>query len=85
MHDSFKFFVENILGNLKGSYGFIGIDAILTEENKIMFLEINPRFTTSYIGLSKSLNFNPFNVLFNEKFSFNIEDNEIFIEDINCG
>jgi len=85
MHDLFKVFVENILGNFKGSYGFIGIDAIVTKENKIMFLEINPRFTTSYIGLSKSLNFNPFKVLFNEKFSFNIENNEIFIEDINCG
>jgi len=84
LHDLFKDFVSSILDNLEGCYGFIGIDAILTDKNKILFLEINPRLTTSYIGLSKSLNFNPLKVLFDEKFSFDIENNRIFIEGINC-
>jgi len=84
MYDLFKTFSSIILNNFEGSYGFIGIDAILTDENKILFLEINPRFTTSYIGLSKSLNFNPLQVLFDKKFSFDIKNNKIFIEGINC-
>jgi len=84
MHDLFRTFSSIILNNFEGIYGFIGIDAILTDENKILFLEINPRFTTSYIGLSKSLNFNPFQVLFDKEFSFDIKNNKIFIEGINC-
>ena len=85
MDDLFRSFSSIILDNFKGSYGFIGIDAILTDENKIFFLEINPRFTTSYIGLSKSLNFNPLQVLFDKEFSFDIKNNKIFEEGIHCG
>ncbi|MDR2544252.1 MAG: ATP-grasp domain-containing protein [Methanobrevibacter sp.] len=43
--------VEAIVG-LKG---FLGVDLIITN-NKIYFLEINSRFTTSYVGLTKITN-----------------------------
>ena len=33
--------------------GYLGIDFILTKENEIYFIEINPRLTTSYIGIRK--------------------------------
>ena len=33
--------------------GYLGIDFILTNENEIYFIEINPRLTTSYIGIRK--------------------------------
>jgi predicted ATP-grasp superfamily ATP-dependent carboligase len=82
MIDEFTKFVENILQNFDGYYGFFGIDAILTSDKKIIFLEINPRLTTSYIGLSKSIGFNVMQLYYdlackhdiinNKKFSINI-------------
>lgn len=38
--------------------GYVGIDVIITNETMLV-VEINPRITTSYIGLRKSLNYNP--------------------------
>ncbi|MBL4637980.1 MAG: ATP-grasp domain-containing protein, partial [Proteobacteria bacterium] len=35
-----------------------GIDLVLTSSGPIV-IEINPRLTTSYIGLKSTLNFNP--------------------------
>jgi predicted ATP-grasp superfamily ATP-dependent carboligase len=43
---------------IKGLKGYVGVDMILTEENPII-IEINPRLTVSYIGLSRAMNFNP--------------------------
>jgi len=77
MLDDFKVFVENILSNLNDSFGFIGIDAILTTDKKIMFLEINPRLTTSYIGLRESIGINPFSFLQKNIPSFNIAKNKL--------
>lgn len=40
--------------------GYIGVDVIVDEQNdKIYVLEINPRLTTSYVGLKQALNYNP--------------------------
>lgn len=38
--------------------GYVGIDVIIHHE-EIYVVEINPRITTSYIGLHESLNYNP--------------------------
>lgn len=43
--------------SIPGLKGFIGVDLILNNNN-IYFLEINPRFTTPYVGLRKIINFN---------------------------
>ncbi len=77
MLDKFKIFVENILSNLNDSFGFIGIDAILTDDQEIIFLEINPRLTTSYVGLRESLGINPFAFLHKNISSFNIANNKL--------
>lgn len=43
--------------SIKGIKGFVGVDLILDEiNNEVYFLEINSRFTTSYVGLSKISN-----------------------------
>jgi tyramine---L-glutamate ligase len=37
--------------------GYVGVDMVLTGDNAFV-IEINPRLTTSYVGLRKTLNFN---------------------------
>ena len=44
---------ETALKNFSGLFGYIGID-ILLEEDQWKIIEINPRFTSSLIGLGKS-------------------------------
>jgi predicted ATP-grasp superfamily ATP-dependent carboligase len=75
LYRKFKKLVDDLMENFIGYNGFFGIDAILTKNNKILFLEINPRLTTSYVGLNESLGFNPLNILYNEKFKFSINNN----------
>ena len=83
MINAFYSFVENVMKNFDGYNGFFGIDVILTIDKKILFLEINPRLTTSYIGLSKSLGFNPIKILNDINYEFDINNNSIFLVDIN--
>ena len=42
-----------IISNITDLRGFIGIDFILKDNSQISIIEINPRLTCSYIGLSK--------------------------------
>lgn len=48
---------------ISGLWGFIGIDLII-RNNEIFVVDINPRLTTSYIGLKQSLDANPAQLLF---------------------
>lgn len=42
-----------------GIKGFVGVDIIINEdENEVYLIEINSRFTTSYVGLQRVANFN---------------------------
>ncbi|WP_297979223.1 ATP-grasp domain-containing protein [uncultured Methanobrevibacter sp.] len=43
---------------IPGLKGFIGVDLIITEEGEVYLIEINSRFTTSYVGLQKIADFN---------------------------
>jgi len=49
----------------KGLFGYVGIDFI---ENKkdLVILEINPRLTTSYVGLERSVNVNPVEIILSQ-------------------
>lgn len=78
-YELFDKFVNSILSNLEGYNGFFGIDAIITNDDKIFFLEINPRLTTSYSFLSKSLGFNPLELFYNANYDFSIENNKNFL------
>lgn len=50
--------VKAVAKALPGLSGYIGIDFIATEQGSVL-IEINPRLTTSYIGLHKTLVQNP--------------------------
>ncbi|NIV10374.1 MAG: ATP-grasp domain-containing protein, partial [Aliifodinibius sp.] len=42
---------------LRGLRGYVGVDMVLTNDEPVV-VEVNPRLTTSYIGLRKVINFN---------------------------
>ena len=48
---------------IAGLWGFVGVDIIVTDDT-IFLIDINPRLTTSYIGLHRSLSTNPCELLF---------------------
>ncbi len=63
--------VREIADCLPGLRGYVGIDVVETEEGPVI-LEINPRLTTSYAGISQAIGVNPavlilqsFNIYFN--------------------
>ncbi len=47
--------INNVLKFIPGLNGYVGIDFILTKNQSIYVIEINPRLTCSYIGLSNFL------------------------------
>ena len=53
---------EKVVEMTNGLRGYVGVDLILSEKEPFL-IEINPRLTTSYIGLKKSVNFNTAEVL----------------------
>ena len=56
----FETIARKIAKMLPDALGYIGVDLIVdTANNKIYVLEINPRLTTSYVGLHEALNYNP--------------------------
>lgn len=44
--------------SLRGLQGYIGVDMVLTQDG-LFVMEINPRLTTSYLGLRRVVNVNP--------------------------
>jgi hypothetical protein len=62
---------EKIVESIKGLIGFIGIDLILSN-NDIVIVDINPRITTSYVGLKKVIRINLAKALINCVFEKNI-------------
>jgi len=60
--------LEKILKSmdLSSFRGYFGIDFIKKADNSIYFIEINPRLTTSYIGIRNILEYNPLEMIFNQ-------------------
>jgi hypothetical protein len=50
-------YAERAVSLVPGLRGYVGVDMLLTE-NECFTIEINPRFTTSYVGLSRVININ---------------------------
>lgn len=53
---------ERAVEAVSGLKGYVGVDMMLTEGD-IFVLEINPRLTTSYVGLRRVVSFNPANAI----------------------
>ncbi len=45
--------------------GYFGVDFIITRDNQLKFIEINPRLTTSYLGVRNVIMENPAELVFN--------------------
>lgn len=54
----FETIAKSIAGAVKGLTGYIGVDLIVTDSGPVV-VEINPRLTTAYAGLRRSLGRNP--------------------------
>ncbi len=54
----FNTIAQNIARADTGLWGYIGVDLIVTK-TRVVVVEINPRLTTSYVGLRESLALNP--------------------------
>jgi hypothetical protein len=48
---------ERTVGSFPGLRGYVGVDLVLAE-NKPFVVDVNPRLTTSYVGLSQIADFN---------------------------
>ncbi len=53
--------IVNFFPNLRG---YVGVDLVLTEKEPVI-IEVNPRLTSSYIGLRRVVNFNPAQAIMN--------------------
>ena len=49
---------KRIVKSVSGLRGYVGVDFVLTKEAAVA-IEVNPRLTTSYVGLRRVVNFNP--------------------------
>jgi len=47
--------------------GYFGIDFVRKADNTLSFIEINPRLTTSYVGIRNVVEFNPMSLLLTPK------------------
>lgn len=56
--DQLEPLVSRIAKILPGLRGYVGIDVVLTQNGPVV-MEINPRLTTSYVGLHASIGCNP--------------------------
>lgn len=70
----FETIARKIAQMLPDAAGYIGVDVIVdTENDKIFVIEINPRLTTSYVGLHEAIGCNPAKIiidcLLNENFN----------------
>ena len=55
---------RRIAKKLPDAAGYIGVDVIIdTENDEIFVVEINPRLTTSYVGLRESIGYNPAQII----------------------
>jgi len=70
--DNFEQLGQAIAHAIPSLSGYIGVDVIIHDKG-ISVLEINPRLTTSYVGLHKALHYNPaellLDLLYNSRFS----------------
>ncbi|MBN1245460.1 ATP-grasp domain-containing protein [Candidatus Bathyarchaeota archaeon] len=55
---------ERLVNSVLGLRGYVGVDFVLTEDEAVI-IEVNPRLTTSYVGLRRVVNFNPAQAIVN--------------------
>ena len=63
--------VSKIKDSLPGLYGFVGVD-IMTKGKDMFIIEINPRLTTSFIGIYDTIGVNIIDLIISRKSLKNI-------------
>lgn len=63
--DAFELLAQKIAESDMDLNGYIGIDVIVKSDNSIVVVEINPRLTTSYVGLAQATGENPAALIIN--------------------
>jgi len=60
----FETLARKIAKMLPDALGYVGVDVIIdTEEDKIFVIDINPRVTSSYVGLREGIGHNPAKII----------------------
>jgi tyramine---L-glutamate ligase len=67
---------KKIVSIISGFAGYIGVD-LIESESELVVLEINPRFTTAYAGISESINCNVTSEILNTFLNKKIPDIEL--------
>ena len=49
---------QSIAQAIPGLAGYVGVDLVVADDGTLTVLEINPRLTTSYVGLRRAIGFN---------------------------
>ena len=71
--------VEEIKNIFPGLRGFVGID-LLVNDKEIFIIEINPRLTTSFVGVYDTLGINIIDLIINSRYIKNtISGKKIFL------
>jgi predicted ATP-grasp superfamily ATP-dependent carboligase len=65
---------QRAVESVRGLKGYVGVDMILANEGPVV-MEINPRLTTSYIGLRKVTDFNPAQTIIDAAFGQKLPKN----------
>jgi predicted ATP-grasp superfamily ATP-dependent carboligase len=60
--------------SIRGLKGYVGVDMVLAKDGPVV-MEVNPRLTTSYIGLRKAAGFNPAQAILNATFGGKLPEN----------
>jgi predicted ATP-grasp superfamily ATP-dependent carboligase len=64
---------NEVAAAISGLAGYVGVD-VLIDAGKVTVLEVNPRLTTSYVGLRRAIGCNPawlvLDMLYNDDFQF---------------
>lgn len=50
--------MTQVANAIPGLFGYVGLDIIQPEQGDPLILEINPRLTTSYVGINQAIGFN---------------------------
>lgn len=78
--EEFAFVAQQIATAMPDLAGYVGID-VITNRQTVTVLEINPRLTTSYVGLHQSIEFNPAQLMvdlfFNPAFTMPLLNNQL--------
>ena len=69
---------KNAVESIDGLKGFVGVDLKISDDGSVYLLEINSRFTTPYVGLSKIARFNIAQSI------IDLIDGKIDIGDLDC-